>query len=97
MHFYLKLEGRGAWVLFIHFLLLLYFVNVLLFFKTFEGGRGHGFFFTLEKKQNLEGGGSWFFFLHFLLLIYYLEVFCYFLFIFEVEGGHEVFFIFFYS
>ncbi len=29
------------------FFLLLYFVNFLLFFLTFEGGRGHGFFFTL--------------------------------------------------
>jgi len=38
-----------------------------------------------------------FFFLHFLLLFYYLEVFCYFLFIFEAEGGHEFFWVFFNS
>jgi len=97
VHFYLKLEVRGAWVLFIHFLLLLYFVNVLLFFKTFAGGRGHGFFFHFLKKKNLEGGkgvGRGLFFLHFLLLFYYFEVFCYFLFIFEAEGGNEFFFIF---
>ncbi len=44
MHFYLKVEGRGAWVLFIHFLLLLYFVNILLVFLTFEGERRNDFF-----------------------------------------------------
>jgi hypothetical protein len=49
----LKVEGRGAWVLFIHFLSLLYFLNVLLFFKTFEWGRGHGFFCHFKKlKKN---------------------------------------------
>ncbi len=52
MHFYLTVEGKGAWVLFIHFLLLLYFVNFLLIFLTFEGGRGHGFFFTFFFKKS---------------------------------------------
>jgi hypothetical protein len=46
VHFDLKVEGKGAWVLFIKFLLLLYFVKKLLFFLTFEGGRGYGFVFT---------------------------------------------------
>ncbi len=32
--------GRGAWVLFI----LFFYKKNLLFFYTFEGGRGHGFF-----------------------------------------------------
>jgi len=67
-------DGRGAWVLFIHFLLLLYFVNVLLFFLTFEGERGDTIFFIFLKK-NIEGGGAGVFFLHFLLLFYYLNFF----------------------
>jgi len=47
VHFYLTIEEKGAWVFF-KLLLLLYFVNFLLLFLTFEGGRGHGFFFTLK-------------------------------------------------
>ncbi len=62
MHFYLKVEGRGAWVLFIHFLLLLYFVNLLLVFLTFEGGKKEWFFSTLEKKKFLKGVVRGFFF-----------------------------------
>jgi len=45
----LLFEGEGAWVLFIHFLLLLYFVNLLLFLLTFGGGGGRDFFFTFLK------------------------------------------------
>jgi hypothetical protein len=52
----------------------LYFVNVLLFFLTFEGERGDAFFSFL-KKNNLEGGGAGVFFLHFLLLFYHLNFF----------------------
>jgi len=68
-------------------------------FELLKGEEGM-VFFSLQKKKNLEGGkgvGHGFFFLHFLLLFYYLEVFGYFLFIFEAEGGHQFFFIFFYS
>ncbi len=103
MHFDLTVEGKGAWVLFIHFSLLLYFVNFLLLFLTFEGRRGHGFFKNfLKEKKNLEGGrggggGVSFFFLHFLLLFYYLELFVTFCLFLKGEGGHEFFFIFFYS
>ncbi len=96
MHFYLKVEGTGAWVLFYLFLLLLYFVNVLLVFLTFEGGRRHGSFFTFFKKKILKGVGRGFFFLHFLLLFYYLEVFfvtfCLF---WKGKVGHEFFLSFF--
>ncbi len=52
MHLYLKVEGRGAWVLLIHFLLLVYFLNVLFLLKTIERARGHDVFFTLKKKRS---------------------------------------------
>jgi hypothetical protein len=52
VHLYLKVEGRGAWVLLIHFLLLVYFLNVLFLLKTIERARGHDVFFTLKKKRS---------------------------------------------
>ncbi len=51
MHFYLKVEGRGAWVFYSHFLLLLYFVNVLLIFVNFLKGEEGMVFFPLLKKK----------------------------------------------
>jgi len=46
------------------FLLLLCFVNVLLFFKTFEGERGD-FYFFIFLKEILKGVGLGFFFFTF--------------------------------
>jgi hypothetical protein len=50
----------------------------LLFFLTFEGGRGHDFVFTFSFKNNLEGGGGMTFFfpsLSFTLLLFEFFIF----------------------
>ncbi len=84
-------RGRGAWVSFIYliyFLLLLHFVNFLLFFLTFEGGRRHGFFplffcSFLKRERGHEffsfcsplelGKWVWVLLFHLLLLFLILE------------------------
>ncbi len=86
------MEGRGAWVLFIHlfftFILCKFFVT---FFNFLKGEEGMVLFHSFFKKI-LKGGsalgvwGSFFF-----------SFFCYFLFILEGGRGHEFFFIFSYS
>ncbi len=54
MHFYLKLEGRGAWVLFIHFFIT--FVLCKCFVKLLQGDGGMVFFSLFFKKIILKGG-----------------------------------------
>lgn len=104
VHFYLKVEdGRGAWVLFIHFLLLLYFLQLFVFvfviFSNSWRGMG-GIFFSLFFQKNLLFKGEergFFYFFHFLLLFYYLKVFYYFSLFLKGKGGMGFFFLFFYS
>ncbi len=88
MHFYLKVEGRGAWVFF------------FVIFSNFWRGKRAWFFFHVLKKNSWRwegGGGVGFYFFQFfvtLLLFGSFLLFCLFL---KGEGGHEFFFIFFYS
>lgn len=104
VHFYLKVEdGRGAWVLFIHFLLLLYFLQLFVFvfviFSNSWRGMG-GIFFSLFFQKNLLFKGEergFFYFFHFLLLFYYLKAFYYFCLFLKGKGGMGFFFLFFYS
>ncbi len=96
-------EGRGALVLFIHFLLLLYFLQLFLFFFVIfsNSWRGMGgIFFSLFFQKNLLFKGEergFFYFFHFLLLFYYLKVFYYFSLFLKGKGGMGFFFLFFYS
>ncbi len=105
VHFYLKVEdGRGAWVLFIHFLLLLYFLQLFVFvfviFSNSWRGMGGIFFslFVFFLIFTFEGGRNvGFNFFHFLLLFYYLKAFYYFCLFLKGKGGMGFFFLFFYS